>query len=566
MAMTKHGTFVAVLVAAMALAIFGTTPPAPQGADIPSSSFSAARAMADVRVVASTPHPTGSAENAAVRAHLIRRMQSMGMEVTTSAGMIDERGTAKYARWNGRNDPPKPLVNLIGILPGKDRALPAVMLMSHHDTVWGSPGAADDTAGLAASLEVVRAVSAQGEPQRDLMVLITDGEELGLQGARQFFASHPLREKIGAIVNLEARGGGGRSTMFQTSAANGAAMALFADNVPRPAASSLAAYIYSVLPNDTDLTPALKGPYAAYNFAFIGRPGLYHSPLSTPDRLDQGALQDMGDQVLGLTRGLLVAKQLPAPAQDAVFFDLFGLLLVIYPAWLGWIMLLVATSGFALALRQNGRAGVAAGVGRMSGLIVTAGVLLYAFNWLSLGAGPPNYYDRLAAIPLLEVQAGLVLMAVYMFTLGRQRAAPGTVVGAALPLLLIALAGQALAPTAAYFIVVPIMLTGLVMAARGHMPARAGAALIAANAVAVTGFMLALGHQVMQGVGPTMPMAAVLPFSLAVVTLLPLWRGLAQRTARITGICLLLMAGGVALWVQLDPVADSVPAYADTKR
>ena len=40
------------------------------------------------------------------------------------------------------------------------------------------------------------------------IVLLTDGEELGLQGAKQFFAGDPLLPRIGAIINMEARGGG----------------------------------------------------------------------------------------------------------------------------------------------------------------------------------------------------------------------------------------------------------------------------------------------------------------------------------------------------------------------
>ncbi|MGL1409738.1 hypothetical protein ACSTIY_00295, partial [Vibrio parahaemolyticus] len=88
-------------------------------------------------------------------------------------------------------------------------------------------------------------------------------------------------------------------------------------------------FLYKVLPNDTDLTEALAMPprpdFAAYNFAFIGRPRLYHSPKATPDALDQGALQDMGAQTLDLARALLNVRELPPRAPDVVFFDLFGL-------------------------------------------------------------------------------------------------------------------------------------------------------------------------------------------------------------------------------------------------
>ena len=47
----------------------------------------------------------------------------------------------------------------------------------------GSPGASDDAAGVAAALEIVRAIQAGGQPLRDIIVLITDGEEAGLRGA-----------------------------------------------------------------------------------------------------------------------------------------------------------------------------------------------------------------------------------------------------------------------------------------------------------------------------------------------------------------------------------------------
>eukprot|EP01035_Chromulina_nebulosa_P027663 gene27663-36412_t len=43
----------------------------------------------------------------------------------------------------------------------------------------------------------------------DEIVILTDGEEAGLLGAELFFAEHPLRKRIGLLINLESRGGGG---------------------------------------------------------------------------------------------------------------------------------------------------------------------------------------------------------------------------------------------------------------------------------------------------------------------------------------------------------------------
>ena len=559
------GTLV-VLLAAVVLAIMATTPPMPQGPQTPPTEFAVARAMPDVVAIAREPHITGTPENARVRDYIAARMQALGMEVSTSTGVVGERGTAKRNRWTGRADPPATLTNVIGVLPGRNRSLPAVLLMSHHDTVWGSPGAADDTAGIAVSLEVARAIKAGGGAERDLVVLVTDAEELGLEGAKQFFAEHPLRSRVGAVINMEARGGGGRTTLFQTSGDNGNAVALFADVAGRPGGSSLAAYIYSVLPNDTDLTPVLAGPYTAYNFAFIGRSGLYHSPLATPARLDQGAVQDMGAQVLELSRALLNAQAMPAPAPDAVFFDLFGRIMLTYPAWAGWIMLIVATGALGLTARaQPDLRALGGGAGRMAGLLLVAAVLYYLLNLLSGADGPTNYYDRLAAIPRLEAMVALGGMAAALVLLGGALSSAGKA-GAALPLLLIAAAAQAMAPTAAYFIVIPVMLAALALLSLERSSGTAARLFAGAVAATVAGYMLALGHQVMQGVGPTMPMAAALPLALAGLGVLPVWQGLSARAARSGAVVLLMAAVAVALWVRLDPVAETAAVYADAKR
>lgn len=565
--MNKGFGVIAAVLAGVVLAIMGTTPPMPQGPQTPPTEFAVARAMPDVVAIAREPHITGSPENARVREYIAERMQALGMEVSTSTATVGERGTAKRNRWTGRNDPPATLTNVIGVLPGRNRALPAVLLMSHHDTVWGSPGAADDTAGVAVSLEVARAIKAGGGAERDLIVLVTDAEELGLEGAKQFFAEHPLRNRVGAVINMEARGGGGRATLFQTSRENGNAAALFAEVARRPGGSSLAAYIYSVLPNDTDLTPVLAGPYTAYNFAFIGRSGLYHSPLATPARLDQGAVQDMGAQVLELSRALLRADPLPAPAPDAVFFDLFGRIMLTYPAWAGWVMLALAAGALGWTARsQPELRALGGGAGRMAGLLLVAGGLFYLFNLLSGADGPTNYYDRLAAIPRLEAIAALGGIAAALLLYGGARLPVAGKVGAALPLLMIAAAGQAIAPTAAYFIVVPVMLAALALLSLERSSGAAARLFAGAVAAGVLGYMLALGHQLMQGVGPTMPMAAALPLALAALGLLPVWHGLSARTARGAAAALLVAAIGVALWVRLDPVAASVAVYADTKR
>jgi CheY-like chemotaxis protein len=556
--MKRAAPILAALLGALLLAILATTPRSPVPASAPAEVFSAERAMADVEVIAARPHPTGSEANAQVRSYLTQQMRALGMEVTESTGVVSAQGTERLNRWSGRTDPPQTLTNLIGVLPGKDRSLPAVLLMSHHDSVWGSPGAPDDTAGVASSLEVVRAIKAQGQQQRDLIMLVTDAEELGLEGAEQFFAAHPLREQVGAVINMEARGGGGRTTLFQTSRENGAAIGLYAKAVSHPVASSLSAYVYSVLPNDTDLTPVIKGSYTAYNFAFIGRSGLYHSPKATPANLDQGSLQDMGGQVLDLTRALLAAPVMPPKAPDVVFFDALGLTTITYPAWLGWLMLAAALGAFVLAFKDGDLRAARGGAARLAGLIAGAGILLYGLNRLSTGFAKGEYYDRLAAIPQLELMAMYAASAAALPAFGGWRGGKSGVVGAGMVLLILGAIAQWLAPTAAYVIVVPLVLIAMAL----HVPGRIASGVVAA---VIGGYMLGLGHQLMQGVGPTMPMAAALPLSVAVLALLPLWPSLGRRSAWKAAAGLLLAAVSVALWVQVDAPADTRAVYADSK-
>ena len=511
------------LAGAIVLAIIATTPPGPAPASAPADTFSAERAMADIRAFARVPHPTGSPENAKVRAYLIARLKGMGLEVTTTESAMDKFGANRLTNWNKSNVTP-PLTNIIAVLPGRDRSLPAVLLMAHHDSVWGSPAAADDAAGVASILETVRAIKTAPQPQRDLMILFTDGEELGLEGAKTFFASDPRRARVGVIVNAETRGGGGRAQMFETGGDNGAMMELFAANVSRPVATSLSVFIYQKLPNSTDYTVAKKRGYPGFNFAFIGRAGLYHSPLATPDALDQGALQDMGRQTLDLARALADAPSLPGRAADRTFFDAYGLFFVSYPAWLGWLFLAVGGLGYAAASWRRATTGeVATAAGLLVLLILAAAAWLYIVNMVSIGFGTNNhYYDRLAAIPRLQVQALLVCLAAFLTLRRWLPSRVGSVAGAAIPLLVLGIVMQAVAPTASYPFAMPLMLGGVALAIDRCAGRSAGIAAAIVAAMLGVGYMLGFGFFLLQAVGPGIPMIAAIPLAISVVLILPL--------------------------------------------
>ncbi|WP_353218501.1 M20/M25/M40 family metallo-hydrolase, partial [Sandarakinorhabdus sp.] len=411
--------FLLTLLAGLAWAALRIQVPAPLNADAPADVFSAGRAMADVRVLAREPHPTGTPAAAAVIAHLERRLAALGFAVRRVVTPLAERPAKRLAKWGG--NPAAPSISLVAVRPGTDPASPAIVLLAHHDSVWASPGAADDIAGVSAALEIARAIP-QASQRRDLVLIFTDAEELGLVGARAIYApgaaADPIAARTGVLINLESRGGGGRAMMFETGPGNGDLVRLLAANAPGAAASSLAVTIYELLPNSTDFTPVKLRGTMGLNFAFLGEAWGYHSPLMTPDRLEQGALQHLGDSVLGVTRALLTADALPGPAENAVFASAPGLGIIVYSAGTGWVLVAV-TIGLIVAAAHRRRTQWRIGDSLLAGgqallVLLIAGLLMFGLNIVSGSVGA-EYYDRLAALPRLEAMALLAALAALLF-------------------------------------------------------------------------------------------------------------------------------------------------------
>lgn len=398
------------LAAATAIAWAAMRPPA--SVEASATGFSAVAAMADVRAIASRPHPVGSAENLAVADYLLRRMSALGLESSVHDGV-----GVQPSKWQPNLVTGANVRNLVGILPGRDRSAAALVLMAHYDSVPGSPGAADDAAGVAAALQIVERIKAQGVPARDVLVLLTDGEEAGLLGANAFFARDPLAKRVGFVINLEARGSSGRVQMFQTGPNNGEAVRLLASTAARPQASSLSGFIYEKMPNDTDFSEALRAGVGGLNFAFAGRQFDYHSPTATPANLDPRTLQDLGDQGLAAARAAAFAQALPKPAPSLAYSHLFGDVVLAYPPIFGWLLLAVTVGLIVLGVERARRIEPLAwrDVGRgawgaLFSLLGACAVLHFARRATGAGAG---YMDqRLLLAQSHHWEAALVLLGV----------------------------------------------------------------------------------------------------------------------------------------------------------
>lgn len=436
--MARLGLLVGAMLLALVLAIVSLQTPRPLPADAPATQFSAARAMVDIREIARNPHPVGSADHARVRDRLLIRMNELGLSPETQSGVLSPGAVRRLER-DGRPEAASAgVTNLIGVLPGRDREAAPLLLMAHYDTVPGSPGAADDTTGVAAILETVRALKARGETARDVVVLFTDAEELNLDGARVFFSEHPLRDRIGAVINLEARGGGGRALMFETGRGNGETVALLARAAPLTAggvtSNALAVFMYENMPNGTDFTVVKDRGIGGLNFAFIGRASHYHSPVSTAEALDEGSVQHIGSQALEAADLYANASRLPSATPNVVYSDLYGKVFVRHPVNVGWALWALAAglAGFAAwrARRGPGLTLAHLGKGALSGIwLVAAG--LVATQAARVLAGPlahrvgsaDTYYTLLRRLPWMEAGAALAVLAVVLMLLGARAGA-----------------------------------------------------------------------------------------------------------------------------------------------
>ncbi len=603
--------FLGSLLLALILGVLALQVPSPRPTTAPAVAFSAERAMADVRVMGARPHPVGSADHARVQAYLVQRMTALGLSPALQAGAMSPEAINRLTEWGG--DPAavgNQAVNIVGVLPGRDPTAAAVLMMAHYDSAWGSPGAADDAAGVAAILESVRALKARGTFDRTLVILITDAEELNLDGARIFFSEHPLRDRIGAVVNLEARGGGGRAMMFETGRGNAETIDLFARVATRAdggaTSNALSIFVYENMPNGTDFTIPKNRGIAGLNFAFIGRPALYHTPEATPDMLDRGALQHIGSQALEATEALLSAPDLPTEGQNAVYGDVLGRFLLVHAPGAGWGLLAITAGLGAFAAwgarHRTGLQAIDVGRGMLSGLwlvamgvVVTQGVRVLAGPMAGRAESADVYYTLLRRLPWMEAGAVLAVTAVALAALAGRAAlggrllsgvvvvavvavtilggfdrivlgagivavalsvwspsAPRTVWGGWLGLIaLIFLLGciaQGAAPEAALIFVWPGLLAAFAAAACALIGASLNdpRALIPAALVTVLGgaWVVTLAHPVFLGVGMDIP--AVL--SLMALLILLFARPLAPEHARATlaagaAACLILACG-----------------------
>jgi len=324
-----------ILAAILVLSLMGVHPPAPRPSSAPATEFSASRALDTLHRVLKedTPHPIGSAANDAVRGRIVDELTRLGYQPQVQTAF----DCGQYVNCATVNNV---VAQLDGTEGGPDSS-GAVLLAAHYDSVPAGPGDSDDGTGVAAVLEIARALRSLPAPRHAIVLLIDDGEEAGLLGAHAFVDFNPLAKDVRAAVNLEARGTSGPSLMFETGSANDWVVRLYARHAAHPAATSIFYTVYQQLPNDTDFTVFKAAGYQGLNFAYVGDVVHYHTPLDNSANVSLASLQHHGENALPAIVALANSDLANPPQREAVYFDLFGRWLIQWQAR--------RTLGFALA-------------------------------------------------------------------------------------------------------------------------------------------------------------------------------------------------------------------------
>tara|TARA_R110002020_G_scaffold122487_2_gene277834 strand:- start:16903 stop:19185 length:2283 start_codon:yes stop_codon:yes gene_type:complete len=315
----------------------------------PATSFSTDRAMEHVKNISKEPHAVGFTGHQKVQDYIVSELRAMGLETSLQQGYT-------AGDWANLSKATNILARIKGTQPGK-----ALLLLSHYDSApHSSMGASDAGSGVATILEGLRAFMAQkGTHRNDIMILMSDAEELGLNGADLFVDRHPWAKEVGLVLNFEARGSGGPSYMLiETNRGNGNLIKEFVAAQPAyPVANSLVYSIYKMLPNDTDLTVFREDrDIEGLNFAFIDDHFDYHTARDTYDRLDKNTLAHQGSYLMPLLSHFSNADLSRLKSlDDRIYFNVPFFKLVSYPFEWIWPMFGLAIVLFVVFLTYGFR-------------------------------------------------------------------------------------------------------------------------------------------------------------------------------------------------------------------
>ena len=392
--MLKKALAILIIILAVYASFDALLPNKISGLETPLNQFSTERALIQLAEISKKPHYTGSEEHTKVRNYIVSELEKLGLEPQLQEGYT-------ISKWGNLAKP----INILARIKGTANTK-ALMLLTHYDSNPHSAiGASDAGSGVVTILEGLRAFLADGkQPKNDIIIGITDAEELGLNGADLFVNQHHWAKDIGLVLNFEARGSGGPSYMLiETNGGNANLMKQFVAAHPKfPVANSLAYSIYKMLPNDTDLTVFRRdGNIEGFNFAFIDDHFDYHTKMDNYERLDRNTLEHQGSYIMPLLHHFSQANlDQVKSTEDYIYFNVPFFNTVIYP--FSWIipMLILAIVLFIVVIiygfrnRKLQLKEIKIGFTSFLLSLITSGIIGY-FGWSLLLLIYPEYNELL---------------------------------------------------------------------------------------------------------------------------------------------------------------------------
>ena len=358
------------------------------------SEFSTNRALKIVKTISEKPHFVTSQNHDEITTYLVSELEKLGLETSFQEGFA-------LSDWGNLTKPK----NIIAKIKGSNSEK-ALLLLAHYDSAPHSysHGASDDGTGIATILEGIRAFLNNKTPHKnDIIILFSDAEELGLNGAALFVTQNKLVKNIGLVLNFEARGTAGPSYMLmEVNSGNAELVDGFTKANPKfPVSNSLMYSIYKMLPNDTDLTVFREqGKIQGFNFAFIDDHFNYHTSQDDFAHLNQTTLQHQGTYLMPLLNYFSNAdlKNLNS-TQDFVYFNT-PFYFVSYPfswvlpMWIGALILFLILVFIGIGKRILDFLEIAKGFIAIVTSLLFSGVITF-LGWKMLLAIYPQYNDIL---------------------------------------------------------------------------------------------------------------------------------------------------------------------------
>lgn len=323
------------------------------------------------------------------------------------------------------------LENIYAEIKGKNDSY--IMLVTHYDSSHakkeryaekdGSYGAADAGYGLSTILDTIRAIKENNVPLKNgIKILITDGEEYGLLGAKEAVKEKEIFENVNYLINLEARGTDGPAIMFETSPNNSKVLDLYSKS-DKPFSYSITPEIYRLLPNSTDFTVFLDNNITGINISVLDGMEHYHTPDDNVENINEKSLQHYGDQVLPIvtefvTNEKFATKESLASDNDSIFFIL-GNVFVKYSKSINYFLLLLILASIIFLFRKF----EIKNIGRvfkytLLNTLFTAFVMIVSFIITKIAASINGRNFKMTYLPLIKHEDIIILTVICLSLIG----------------------------------------------------------------------------------------------------------------------------------------------------